>query len=83
MRVNLVKIGNSRGIRIPRSVIEQCGFADVVEMHVEAGRLVLAQPAKARDGWDEAFARAAAPGDDGLLDAETRVEAFDEAEWSW
>lgn len=83
MRVNLIQIGNSKGIRIPRSVIEQCGFEREIEMRVEDGRLILSPPAQVRDGWDEAFAAMAAAGDDALLDPETKVEAFDDSEWTW
>jgi antitoxin component of MazEF toxin-antitoxin module len=43
MKIELVRIGNSRGIRIPKPLIEQCGFGDTVEVHVEQDRLVIAQ----------------------------------------
>ena len=57
MKVSLIAIGNSRGIRLPKAVLEQCGFGDTVELTVERGKVVLAQPAKRpREGWAEAFA---------------------------
>lgn len=58
MKVALVPIGNSRGVRLPKAVLEQCGFEDVVEMTIERGRIVLAPSNKARAGWAEAFAAA-------------------------
>ena len=42
MLVSIVKIGNSRGIRIPKPLLEQAGIADAAELTIEAGRLVIA-----------------------------------------
>lgn len=69
MKVKLVRIGNSRGIRLPKAVIRQCGFGEQVELAVERGALVV-RPAEgpARDGWEDAFARMAAHDDDRPLD---------------
>ena len=64
MKVNLVSIGNSKGIRIPRSVIKQCGFGDQIEMRVSDGMVVLAPAQQLREGWDAAFEKMAATGDD-------------------
>ena len=35
MKINLISIGNSKGVRIPLSVIKQCGLGDKLEMRVE------------------------------------------------
>lgn len=59
MKVAPVKIGNSRGVRLPKAVLEQCGFTDEAELTVQKGRIVLAPAArKPREGWEEAFAGA-------------------------
>jgi len=59
MKVSLVKIGNSRGVRLPKAVLEQCGFGDTVEMTVQRGKVVLGKPdSKAREGWAAACAAA-------------------------
>ena len=83
MKVELVRIGNSRGIRIPKPIIEQCGFGDHVELRVEKEHLVIAPDRRARQGWEEAF-RAAGPAEDDelLLDAVPANE-FDGADWQW
>lgn len=83
MKVKLVAIGNSRGIRIPRSIIESCGFGDEVEMGLGNGVVVLAPVGKLRQGWDEAFAAVAAAGDDTLLVPEHLEHDWDEREWRW
>jgi antitoxin MazE len=80
MKVNLVAVGNSRGVRLPKAIIEQCGFGDAVELTVEDGRVVLSRPQAPRAGWAEAFAGGedAAP----LLPDDASRD-WDEAEWRW
>ncbi len=56
MRTELARIGNSRGIRIPKPLIAQCGLGDVVELRVTAEGLVIAPHRSPRQGWHEAFA---------------------------
>lgn len=81
MRAALIRIGNSKGLRIPKPVLEQCGFGSEVELRVEPGRLVVLPVGAARAGWEEAFARA---GDgQALLLPDGMSSAFDEEEWAW
>ena len=82
MRARVVRIGNSRGLRIPKAMLDQAGIGDVVDLSVEEGRLVVRPVARPRAGWAEAAAAMAAAGDDALLDPETAT-AFDEGEWAW
>jgi antitoxin MazE len=55
MRLELTRIGNSRGIRIPKPLIAQCGLGDVVELHVTPDGLVIAPHRTRRQGWKQAF----------------------------
>lgn len=56
MKVNIVSIGNSKGIRIPKSVLEQCNFNKEADLQVENNKIVVSPVRrKAREGWDEAF----------------------------
>jgi antitoxin MazE len=84
MKTNLVRIGNSRGIRIPKPVIEQCGFGEEVELEVQNNELVIRSSNRTREGWSAAFAHMSGFGDDELLDrvADTPTE-WDEKEWEW
>jgi antitoxin MazE len=84
MKATLVRIGNSRGIRLPKPVIEQCGFENEVEMEVHDHALVIRSFSQPREGWAGAFARMAEARDDELLDrvAETGP-TWDEEEWEW
>lgn len=85
MRATVVPIGNSRGIRIPKPVLERCRISDEVEMTVSKDRIVLRpvfkQAERARAGWSKAFAEMAEAGDDGLLMADA-VDA-DFKDWKW
>jgi antitoxin MazE len=83
MRVELVRIGNSRGIRIPKPLIEQCGFGDAVELHVEENRLVIAPERRPRAGWKEAFAAAGSSAGDSTPLVEMPRNKFDDEEWIW
>ncbi len=82
MRANLIRIGNSRGIRIPKPLLEQAGLRDKVEIRVEKGRLVLLPDQKPRRGWSESFAAMAERGDDSPLLGDT-PNVFDRDEWTW
>ena len=82
MRASIVRIGNSRGLRIPKALLEQCGIGDAVDLAVEEGRLVLRPIRRVREGWTEEAEAMAAAGDDELLDPETPT-SFDEEEWDW
>jgi len=50
MKVNIIPIGNSRGIRIPKAFIRECGLGDQVEVNVRDGNLVIAPAHVARSG---------------------------------
>lgn len=50
MKINLISIGNSKGIRIPSSVIKQCGLGNELEMRVENGVIMLAPVRSVRAG---------------------------------
>jgi antitoxin MazE len=82
MKARIVRIGNSRGVRIPKALLDESGLAGEVEITVEGRRLVIAPVARAREGWDEAFAAMANRGDDRLLDDEVAT-SWDQTEWEW
>ena len=83
MKVALVRIGNSRGVRIPKPVIAHCGFSDTVELRVENNCVVIAPHVRARQGWDQAFRDAGEAAADELLLAGAAPNDFDREEWRW
>ncbi|MEB3322055.1 MAG: AbrB/MazE/SpoVT family DNA-binding domain-containing protein [Synechococcaceae cyanobacterium] len=79
MRSRLVRIGNSRGIRLAKPLLEEAGLTDEVEIHASPGVLTITPVAIPRAGWGEA---AAAFQSEGLLD-EPSTTRFDDEEWEW
>ena len=51
MRIPLIKIGNSKGIRIPSALIKKCGFTQEVDIDVKNQTLVLSSPKEGREKW--------------------------------
>ena len=84
MKVRIVRIGNSQGIRIPKAILRQCRLGDTVEMQVEGNRLILKAASHPRAGWEEAFRRMARRGHDRLLDREVLAPTeWEKTEWKW
>jgi len=82
VKTRIVQIGNSRGIRIPKALLEQAQLPDEVELHVRPGRLIVRAGRRARAGWADAARMMRARGEDGLLD-EPSITRFEEDEWTW
>lgn len=79
---NIVRIGNSRGLRIPKALLEQLDLGDRVAMSVEGDRLVIRAARQPREGWEEQFRLACEQGEEGPLE-EFPETAFDKHEWEW
>ncbi len=56
MRVNLVPIGSSRGIRLPKPILELCGARAGFELEIQ-GRTLILHPLHPRADWETAFSR--------------------------
>ncbi|HEV8719636.1 MAG TPA: AbrB/MazE/SpoVT family DNA-binding domain-containing protein [Candidatus Binatia bacterium] len=84
MKTNVVRIGNSRGIRIPKKLLEECRLEETVELETHKDHLVVRSAAKPRSGSEEAFCRMAEARDDALLDQESLdATKWDRTEWRW
>ena len=81
MKANIIRIGNSQGVRIPKTILEKCGLRGRVEMNVEDNVLVIAPVQEARDGWSDAFKRMAEQDDDEPLLNENDLSSWDESDW--
>ncbi|MGH7562030.1 MAG: AbrB/MazE/SpoVT family DNA-binding domain-containing protein [Gemmatimonadales bacterium] len=82
MKARIVRIGNSRGVRLPKPLIEQAGLGEEVELHVQEGAIVIKAAGRARAGWAEAARQLVGEGEGGLLDEPTPTK-FDETDWHW
>ncbi|RED91406.1 AbrB/MazE/SpoVT family DNA-binding domain-containing protein [Marinoscillum furvescens] len=67
MEVSLIKIGNSRGIRLSKTLLEKYNLRDKVELILEQGFIILKPASQPRKGWEEAFKEMNEQGDDQLL----------------
>lgn len=67
MQVSLIKIGNSKGIRLSKMLIEKYNLRDTVELILEKGQIIIKPSSNPRKGWDKAFKEMAENGDDQLL----------------
>ncbi len=84
MKAQIVRIGNSKGIRIPKPLLDQTGLAGEVEITAKDGQLVIRPVRKAREGWATAFEEMAKRGDDALLDPEVpSLSSWDDEGWEW
>jgi antitoxin MazE len=68
MKVRIIRIGNSRGIRILKTLLDQTGLKGEVEILARNGSLVIRPAKQPRVGWAAAFEKMARRGDDVLLD---------------
>ncbi len=82
MKTKLIRIGNSRGVRIPKPFLEQAGLENEVLLRVVDDGIVIEPIDKPRAGWDEAASKLHERQEDGLLDEVTATH-FDETEWVW
>ena len=81
-KTRIVQIGNSKGIRVPKVLLEHAQLPEEVELEAEHGRLIVRAAQGPRAGWAEAARAMHARGDDQLLVATTSSQ-FDEQEWRW
>ncbi len=82
MKTRIVRIGNSRGVRLPKPLIEEAGLPDEVDVRARNGAIIIAPATRARAGWEEAAKLLRARDEDKLLHPPTPTR-FDETEWKW
>ena len=83
MKTTLISIGNSRGVRIPKPLIEQCGLTDDIEMDVRDRTILIHSPRQPRSDWSQAFQQMARLGDDRLLEPQPITTIWDAEDWQW
>ncbi len=76
MNTNLIRIGNSQGIRLPKAVIEQAGLTGDLDLEVTAGAVIIRSAKQPRQGWAEAAADCHAAGEDRLDDWDSTTTDF-------
>ena len=82
LKARIIKIGNSRGVRIPKTWLQQLNFQEEVELTIEPEQIVIRPAQPPRQGWEQHFRAMAVQGDDRLLDSPTATE-WERDEWEW
>lgn len=81
MELSVINIGNSKGIRLSKTVLEKYNIQDKIELILEKGYIILKPKSEPRKNWEKAFKKMHESGDDQLLiDDVFDDENFDE--WS-
>jgi len=82
MKSRIVQIGNSRGVRLPKVLIEEAQLDEEVELEATPGCIVIRRGTRPRAGWSAAARRMRERDEDRLLDPTTPTQ-FDQKEWKW
>jgi len=80
MELQIVRIGNSKGIRLPQSLLKQYNLKDKVTVDLKKDGLLI-KPKKVRDGWAQSFKEMAETGDDQLILGDFKND-FDDEGWT-
>ncbi len=82
MKTQIIQIGNSQGIRIPKVLLEDSRMTGEVDLELHPDGILIRNAQKARATWDDAFKGMAENDDDELLDG-INPTAFEKKEWKW
>ena len=67
MELSVINIGNSKGIRFSKTILEQYNISDKVELILEKSQIVIRPKTQTRKNWDKAFMQMNQNGEDSLL----------------
>ena len=77
MKTKIIQIGNSKGLRLSKTLIEKYQIGDMVNLRLEDERIIIEPLKNPRANWDQAFAKMNTAGDDTLL----MNDVFADEEW--
>ncbi|MBW7840144.1 MAG: AbrB/MazE/SpoVT family DNA-binding domain-containing protein [Chitinophagaceae bacterium] len=81
MELSVINIGNSKGIRLSKTILEKYNINDKIELILEKGYIILKPKAEPRKNWEKAFKKMHENGDDQLLMDDVFDDEYFE-EWS-
>jgi antitoxin MazE len=82
VRARIIRIGRSRGIRLPKVLLEHSGLGDEVELELREGGILIKGIVPPRQGWADAVRAMVEYREGGVLDAPVATR-FDLDEWEW
>ncbi len=82
MKCQIIQIGNSQGIRIPKALLEETGISGEVDLELHPDGILIRNIQRPRSGWNEAF-KAMAENEDDELANDRSGTGFDKKGWQW
>ena len=82
MKAQIIQIGNSQGIRIPKVLLEESKISGEVELELSEDGILIRNISKPRSDWEEVFRSLAENDDDEPLDQNSPT-VFERKEWQW
>ena len=67
MKIPVIKIGNSKGIRLSKTILEKYEIRDEVELTLQENTILIKALTKPRQGWESQFRQMHNTKDDLLL----------------
>jgi len=67
MEVSIIRIGNSKGIRFSKTILEKYNLKDKVDLTLDKDQIIIKPISTVRKGWENSFKKMAKNGDDRLL----------------
>lgn len=83
MKSQIIQIGNSQGVRIPKVLLEDSGIVSDVELELHADGILIRNAKKPRSGWEEHFKAMAENEDDEMGSGNEPATVFEKKEWQW
>jgi antitoxin MazE len=82
MKTQIIQIGNSQGIRIPKVLLEDSRITGDVDLELHPDGILIRNAQKARSGWNEQF-KVMAENEDDELARDNSSTDFEKKEWQW
>ena len=82
MKAQIIQIGNSQGIRIPKTLLEDSGISGEVELESHPDGILIRNVSKPRSKWNAIF-KSLEESDEDVPAGGDPSTAFDEKEWQW
>ena len=82
MKSQIIQIGNSQGIRIPKVLLADSRITGEVDLELHPDGILIRNTQKPRAGWGDAFKAMAENEDDEILD-DNAPTVFEKREWQW
>jgi antitoxin MazE len=83
MKAQIVQIGNSQGIRIPKVLLEESGIQGEVDLEICEEGILIRNVSKPRAEWDRQFKAFGEADDDVPADDVSVLSEFESREWQW